>query len=92
MKSNWIVSDKIRHTKHHFAALDGLRGVAALTVLALHGLAAPFDFAYLVPHAHLAVDFFFMLSGFVIAYAYERRLLTSMSVKEFIAVRLIRLS
>jgi hypothetical protein len=36
-------------------------------------------------------DFFFMLSGFVIAYAYERRLLEGMALTRFCAVRLIRL-
>ena len=74
----------------HFVALDGLRGIAAFIVLALHAL-SPFDLGYLVPHAQLAVDFFFMLSGFVIGYAYEQRLLTSLSVEDFIKIRLIRL-
>ena len=79
-----------RNTQHHFTALDGLRGVAALVVLALHAL-TPFNLDYIVPHAVLAVDFFFLLSGFVIGYAYEHRLLVNLSVKEFIRIRLIRL-
>ena len=79
-----------RNTQHHFSALDGLRGVAALVVLALHAL-TPFNLDYFLPHAVLAVDFFFLLSGFVIGYAYEHRLLVNMSVKEFIRIRLIRL-
>lgn len=46
--------------------LDALRGMAALVVLFMH----VFGFAA----GHLAVDFFFMLSGFVIARTYETRL------------------
>ena len=72
-----------------FVTLDGMRGLAALIVAASHisellGIGVP-------PHAHLAVDFFFVLSGFVIAHAYEPRLGTSMSALEFLRVRLIRL-
>lgn len=76
--------------KHHFEVLDGLRGVAAIVVLAVHAL-DPFELAYLVPHARLAVDFFFVLSGFVICYAYEQQLLCNMTTGGFIRVRLIRL-
>lgn len=68
-------------------ALDGLRGVAALAVLALH--LPPLD--RFVPHAYLAVDLFFMMSGFVIAHAYERRLLDGWSVTAFVRTRVIRL-
>lgn len=42
-------------------------------------------------HAYLAVDFFFLLSGFVIPYAYENKLLTRMSLGEFVNVRALRL-
>ena len=38
----------------------------------------------------LAVDFFFCLSGFVIAYAYEDRLRTRLRLRDFIVARLIR--
>jgi peptidoglycan/LPS O-acetylase OafA/YrhL len=79
-----------RSTQHHFSALDGLRGIAALVVLALHAL-TPFNLDYFLSHAALAVDFFFLLSGFVIGYAYEHRLLANLSVTEFIRIRLIRL-
>lgn len=73
--------------KGHFMALDGLRGVAALAVLALH--LPPLD--RVVPHAYLAVDLFFMMSGFVVAHAYERRLLDGWSVSRFVRTRVIRL-
>ncbi len=64
--------------------LDGLRGVAALIVLAMH----TFGFA----GGHLAVDFFFMLSGYIMARTYEQRLLDgAMSVSGFLILRYRRL-
>lgn len=62
-------------TKPHYQILDGLRGVAAIIVVFFH-LAEPFDHDHLdnvVNHGYLAVDFFFLLSGFVIGYAYDDR-------------------
>ena len=59
---------------HQFATLDYLRGVAAFAVCILHFRGELG--ANLLPHACLAVDFFFVLSGFVLAHAYEQRLLT----------------
>jgi peptidoglycan/LPS O-acetylase OafA/YrhL len=44
-----------------------------------------------LPKAYLAVDLFFVLSGFVIAHAYGRGLATGMTIREFCLVRLIRL-
>ena len=76
--------------RQHYAILDGLRGVAALVVLAHHAF-DPWEIRYATPHAGLAVDFFFLLSGFVIAHAYEKRLLETMSFCSFLVVRLIRL-
>lgn len=65
-------------TKPHYALLDGLRGVAALLVLVYHvfeGYAFAAGEAVIegMNHGYLAVDFFFILSGFVIAYAYDDR-------------------
>ena len=79
--------------KNHYVVLDGLRGVASLTVVVFHlceaySLGDPF--AQVLNHGYLAVDFFFLLSGFVIAYAYDDRW-TSMSQWEFYGRRLIRL-
>ena len=56
-----------------YLAMDGLRGIAAGTVLAHHiGIASghPIPFT----HGYLAVDLFFMLSGFVIGAAYEHKM------------------
>lgn len=74
----------------HFVTLDALRGVAALAVVLFHRRWW-FDFP-LLEHAYLAVDFFFMLSGFVIAFAYEKKLRDgAMTVPSFCRRRVIRL-
>ena len=79
-------------TKHHFAILDGLRGVAALAVVIFHFMewVFPDPNNNFIGHGFLAVDFFFCLSGFVIGYAYDDRI-GKMGVKEFFKSRLIRL-
>lgn len=62
-------------TKPHYQILDGLRGVAAIIVVMFH-LAEPLATSHLdnvVNHGYLAVDFFFLLSGYVIGYAYDDR-------------------
>ena len=79
--------------KQHFEVLDGLRGSAALLVVLFHIQGITVDFAQgklLLPHAYLAVDFFFALSGFVIGYAYDDRW-GRMTVLGFFRIRLIRL-
>ena len=85
--------------KPRYELLDGLRGVAAVMVLWYHVFEAfatsPVD--QIVNHGYLAVDFFFMLSGFVVAYAYDDRWVSSSSsssrltIGGFIKRRLIRL-
>jgi peptidoglycan/LPS O-acetylase OafA/YrhL len=72
-----------------FHSLDALRGLAALGVVMFHGRAffAPVS----VPGGYLAVDLFFLMSGFVIARAYEERFYSGMSVWEFMRIRLTRL-
>ena len=79
--------------KRHFDVLDGLRGTAALLVVLFHiqGIAVSFQHDKLIlPHAYLAVDFFFALSGYVIGYAYDDRRNT-MSKRELLLARIIRL-
>lgn len=73
-----------------FMALDLLRGIAALAVVILH-VPRPAHAAAWLPQAYLAVDLFFVLSGFVIAHAYGERLARGESVARFMAERLIRL-
>ena len=79
-------------SKRHYPILDGLRGVAALMVVAFHlcEAHAASRFEQIINHGYLAVDFFFVLSGFVIGYAYDDRW-RSMSTMEFFKRRLIRL-
>lgn len=85
--------DRTGTGKAHFEVLDGLRGSAALLVVLFHiqGITVFWDGAKVIlHHAPLAVDFFFMLSGFVIGYAYDDRW-RRMTVGHFLTLRLIRL-
>ena len=72
-------------SKPHYELLDGLRGIAALLVIWYHifeGFAtSPIDQRF--NHGYLAVDFFFILSGFVVGYAYDDRWKTTMNTKDF---------
>lgn len=82
----------ILKTKQHFEILDGLRGVAALAVVTFHFMEIAYsDYSKnFIGHGFLAVDFFFCLSGFVIAYAYDDRI-EKLGMLEFFKSRLIRL-
>ena len=101
MLNNRFSSASYADTKPHYNILDGLRGAAALMVVWYHvfegyafaegtngveggGLINVFN------HGYMAVDFFFMLSGFVISYAYDDRW-NKMSMGDFFKRRLVRL-
>lgn len=82
--------------KHHYHILDGLRGVAAMMVILYHfgeGFAtSPVD--QWMNHGYLAVDFFFVLSGFVLGYAYDNRWRSNggnITMGSFMLRRVIRL-
>jgi peptidoglycan/LPS O-acetylase OafA/YrhL len=75
---------------HRFHLLDGLRGFAAILVVLYH-IPPYLQRWFACPNAFLAVDFFFCLSGFIIAYSYENRILRGMSFQDFCSARLIRL-
>lgn len=79
-------------SKPRFEILDGLRGVAAMIVVAFHLFetysSGPSE--QILNHGYLAVDFFFVLSGFVIGYAYDDRW-SRMTTWDFFKRRLIRL-
>jgi len=77
-----------RDEKRVFLTLDGLRGVAAVFVAMRHTL---YFQGLGVGGGYLAVDLFFVLSGFVIAHAYERRLAAGMGAGRFIVLRYLRL-
>jgi peptidoglycan/LPS O-acetylase OafA/YrhL len=79
-------------SKNHYDILDGLRGVAAIMVVAFH-LCETHSTSHLdqiINHGYMAVDFFYVLSGFVIGYAYDDRW-NKMNLKGFFKRRLIRL-
>ena len=100
MQKNTISSLDFVNAKSHYELLDGLRGVAAILVVFYHVFDG-FAFAEAtngagdglittLNHGHIAVDFFFILSGFVISYAYDDRW-GRMSTLQFFKRRLVRL-
>lgn len=76
-------------SRRTFHTLDGLRGVAAITVVLYHyrDAVAPVRF----DSAYLAVDLFFALSGFVLAFAYGEALASSLRPARFLLLRVVRL-
>ena len=84
-----VLARKSHMTVNRYTFLDGVRGIAAIFVFTRHAS----DFWGWRPYrSYLAVDLFFLLSGFVIAYAYDERLRNKkMSTRQFLLTRLIRL-
>lgn len=86
------MENSLLKSKQHFEVLDGLRGLAALSIVVFH------LYEFMIPdytkspigHGYLAVDFFFCLSGFVIGYAYDERA-PILGLRTFFRNRLIRL-
>jgi peptidoglycan/LPS O-acetylase OafA/YrhL len=74
-----------RHGAARFVTLDGMRGIAAIAVALYH-----FDI-YLMPHGYVAVDFFFVLSGFVLYRSYLPRFRDGLGFGTFMAQRFARL-
>jgi peptidoglycan/LPS O-acetylase OafA/YrhL len=73
-----------------FSVLDGMRGIAALLVVTRHTVIYWGELPFF--HSYLAVDLFFILSGFVISHAYGRKLDEGrLSSPGFMLVRWIRL-
>ena len=86
-------TDATAPAKNHYVILDGLRGVASLMVVVFHLFEAYSGGSpqkQIINHGYLAVDFFFLLSGFVIAYAYDDRW-AGMGQWDFYKRRLVRL-
>lgn len=87
------MSDNTVVTRPRYELLDGLRGVAAVIVIWFHffeGFATS-GVDQMMNHGYLAVDFFFVLSGFVIGYAYDGRWKNGLSPGRFMLRRVIRL-
>lgn len=74
--------------KRVFASLDGIRGLAAIFVAMRH---VPYFGHIWFQETYLAVDLFFILSGVVIANAYEDKLRSDLSAVEFIWMRIVRI-
>jgi peptidoglycan/LPS O-acetylase OafA/YrhL len=68
-----------------YVTLDGMRGLAAIAVALYH-----FDI-FLMPHGYVAVDFFFVLSGFVLYRSYLPRFREGLGFGRFMAQRFARL-
>lgn len=80
-------SPKPRET---FELLDFLRGICAICVVAMH-TSDQYGLIYSIPHAYIAVPFFFMLSGIVIAHSYEKEVMKKYTVINFMVIRIERL-
>ncbi|MFZ4931214.1 acyltransferase family protein [Chryseobacterium sp. Mn2064] len=86
-------SFNLSQSRPHYEILDGLRGVAAIVVVFFHVFETFSNGDHtqqMINHGYLAVDFFFMLSGYVISYAYDNRW-SQMTLKDFFLRRLVRL-
>jgi len=72
-----------------YRTLDGMRAVGAFLVVMRH---VPVFFGPIrVPESFLAVDLFYLVSGFVVAHAYGERLRSGSSLWTFMKTRIIRL-
>ena len=78
-----------RHVRQRFVLLDGIRGIAAIAVMLFHLF--PQLPGGVIGHGYLAVDLFFLLSGFVIAHNYDGKIARGLSLGRFAAIRAIRL-
>ena len=67
--------------------LDALRGIAALCVVAFHAHGVFGGFPHLFAKGYLAVDFFLMLSGYLMARTSEPRLAAGLSPLRFMVAR-----
>ncbi|RMQ41929.1 hypothetical protein ALQ04_02467 [Pseudomonas cichorii] len=75
-----------------FLVLDSFRGLCALAVV-LHHFHATQSITELAffRHAHYLVNFFFVLSGFVLYHIYAERLGSAAQLKRFVIARICRL-
>ena len=81
-----------QYNMQRFSALDSFRGLAAIMIVFYHlkNYNCITDNAF-VNNSHLFVNFFFVLSGFVIAYIYLDKLKTGKSVLAFLKNRIKRI-
>jgi peptidoglycan/LPS O-acetylase OafA/YrhL len=75
-----------------FEALDSWRGICALLVAMMHFPASgPLAESSFIRSAYLFVDYFFVLSGFVIAHGYSHRLTSALDFRRFAILRIGRI-
>lgn len=81
-----------RTASSHFLVMDFARGLAAFLVMVYHVVPLFFpDFIYL-ERSYLAVDLFFLMSGYVVARAYEEKILDKrLSIWRFSKIRFLQL-
>ncbi|MDR3508586.1 MAG: acyltransferase [Caulobacteraceae bacterium] len=80
---------EVAQPRRAFQTLDGMRGVGAFLVVTRH---VPMFFGpFKAPESFLAVDLFYLVSGFVVAHAYGQRLKAGGFFWDFFKTRLIRL-
>ena len=78
--------------QHRYVVLDSLRGVCACMVVLMHfGSDSHFYRLTLLHNGFLFVDFFFVLSGFVIATSYGSKLAGGFPIKTFMGLRFARI-
>jgi peptidoglycan/LPS O-acetylase OafA/YrhL len=83
------VNETLRRNRTHLAALDGLRGFAAVSVVLFH-IGHWLSASGLATNCNLGVELFFCLSGYVMSVAYLPRV-SSLSMAKFSQIRLVRL-
>ena len=75
-----------------YVKLESLRGIAACFVVLFHSPLSYFEHrVWFIANSYLFVDLFFILSGFVISYAYTDKISNGLSLKTFAALRLGRI-
>ncbi len=74
---------------HRFHVLDGMRGITAILIMLYHYY-RPHNYSFL-SNTFIAVDFFFILSGFVISHSYGQKLMNGMRASDYILRRIGRL-
>lgn len=74
-----------------YPSLESLRGLAALMVALIHSSFVVAAYPPLVEQASIFVDFFFILSGFVMALAYAEKIDQGLSFRTFTLLRFGRL-
>lgn len=74
-----------RQLPARYVTLDGMRGLAAIAVALFH-----FNI-FLMPHGYVAVDLFFVLSGFVLYRSYLPKVRNGLGIGRFMLQRFARL-